>query len=606
MAQTQQYLTQAIRTAVLGMFATCLGNSALAEPAHGIAMYGEPALPPDFVSLPYANPDAPQGGRIIFGESGGYDSLRPFILKGRSVYGHRVYGYESLMGRSWDEPFTLYGLLAESVETGPNREWVEFTLRPEARFSDGSPVTVEDVLWSFETLGTKGHPRYHGAWKKVSSAEAVGPRTVRFTFNTDDQEIALIMGLRPILKKAWFEGREFEDSGMEAPIGSGPYVVEKAEAGTSLVLKKDPDWWGADLPFNQGLHNLDEIRYEFFSDGGVAFEAFRAGDTDSNREFNAAKWETAYDFPAIDAGDVVKSIIPHQRPSGITGFVMNTRRDLFKDWRVREALIQAFNFEFINAALNGGSQPRITSYYANSVLAMAPGAATGKVAELLEPFSADLLPGTLEGYTFPETDGSESNRRGIRTALRLLEEAGYTVQDGVLTGAEGPVKLTILLRSGAAQTSNIAEIYAESLKRLGIDVTLETVDSAQYKERTEVYDFDMAYYRRGLSLSPGNEQMLYWGKDGITNPGTRNWMGMDSPAAEAMIEAMLTSESQDDYRAAVHALDRVLTAGRYVIPIWYNPVSRIAHKSYLKFPETTQMYGDWIGFQPDVWWSEQE
>src|SRR6056297_1200980 len=368
-----------------------------AEKAHGIPMYGEPALPPDFVSLPYVNPDAPEGGRIALAEVGGYDSLHPFILKGSSVYGHRVYGYESLMGRSWDEPFTLYGLLAESVEVPEDRSWVEFTLRAEARFSDGAPVTVEDVLWSFETLGELGHPRYHGAWDKVDTAEATGPRTIRFTFNTEDRELPLILGLRPILRKADFEDRPFDASTLQPPIGSGPYVVGDFEPGRFLSLVKDPDWWGADLPFNRGLHNLGEIRYEWFGDGDVAFEAFRAGALDSTREFNISKWQTSYDFPAVEAGEVVKSLIPHDRPSGIAGFVMNTRRAPFDDWRVRDALIHAFNFEFINAA----TQPRITSYFSNSVLGMEDGPAEGRVRALLEPFAADLLPGALEGYSLP-------------------------------------------------------------------------------------------------------------------------------------------------------------------------------------------------------------
>ena len=577
------------------------------EPAHGIAMYGAPALPPDFVSLPYVNADAPQGGRIVLAEVGGYDSLHPFILKGSSVYGHRVYGYESLMGRSWDEPFTLYGLLAESVETPEDRSWVEFTLREEARFSDGSPVTVEDVLWSFETLGELGHPRYHGAWDKVESAEAVGPRTIRFTFNEDDRELPLILGLRPVLKKADFDDRPFDESTLDAPIGSGPYLVADFEPGRFLSLRKDPDWWGADLPFNRGQHNLDEIRYEWFGDGDVAFEAFRAGEIDSVREFNIAKWNTAYDFPAVQEGEIVKSLIAHQRPSGIAGFVMNTRRAPFDDWRVRDALIHAFNFEFINAAINGGEQPRITSYYSNSVLGMSDGPAEGRVGELLAPFAGDLLPGALEGYALPVSDGSEANRRNTRAAIGLLAEAGYTVQDGVMTSESGePLSIDILLTSGATQMINVADLYVEALARVGVDAQVVTVDSAQFKERTEAYDFDMTYYTRGLSLSPGNEQMLYWGCDGVETPGTRNWMGMCSPAAEAMIDAMLTAESQDDFRAAVKALDRVLTTGRYVVPIWHSPVTRLAHKAWLHYPEDrVQMYGDWIGFQPDVWWAER-
>jgi peptide/nickel transport system substrate-binding protein len=583
----------------------CAASIATAEPEHGIAMYGDPDLTPDFVSLPYVNPDAPKGGRIVFAETGGFDSLHPFILKGSAPYGWRTYGFETLMGRSWDEPFTLYGLLAESIETAPDRSWVEFTLRPEARFSDGSPVTAEDVLWSFETLGTLGHPRYHGSWQKIETSQISGPRSVRFTFNTQDNELPLILGLRPILKKADFADRPFDDSTLQAPVGSGPYVIADYEAGRFVTLKKDPDWWGVDLPFNRGQHNLDEIKYEFFTDGDVAFEAFRAGEVDSVREFNAAKWETNFNFPAVTSGEVVKSEIPNERPSGIAGWVMNTRKPVFQDWRVREALIHAFNFEFINAALNGGKQPRITSYFSNSVLGMSSGPASGAVRDLLLPFQAALLPGTLEGYTLPMSDGSLSNRANTRRALRLLAEAGYSVQNGRMADATGtPLTFDILLRSGANQPITIAELYSQSLERLGISANLVIVDGAQYKERTENYDFDMAYYLRSMSLSPGNEQTLYWGAQGVDTPGTRNWMGMNSPAAEAMIAAILTAQSQEDFRAATKALDRILTAGRYVVPIWYNPKSRIAHKSRLKYPENIAMYGDWIGFQPDIWWSE--
>ncbi|MEM1429247.1 MAG: extracellular solute-binding protein [Pseudomonadota bacterium] len=591
----------------IAALAACVLAPAVAaeEPAHGIAMYGAPALPPDFVSLPYVNPDAPKGGRIVLAEVGGYDSLHPFILKGASVYGHRVYGFESLLGRSWDEPFTLYGLLAESVETSPDRDWVAFTIREEARFSDGSPVTVEDVLWSFETLGTLGHPRYHGAWDKIATAEATGPRTVRFTFTEVDRELPLILGLRPILQKASFEGRPFDESSLEPPVGSGPYVVGDFEPGRFLSLVKDPDWWGADLPFNRGQHNLDEIRYEWFGDGDVAFEAFRAGEVDSVREFNISKWNTAYDFPAMQSGEVVRSLIPHSRPSGISGFVMNTRRAPFDDWRVRDALIHAFNFEFINAAINAGEQPRIASYFSNSVLGMSAEPAEGRVRTLLEPFASELLPGALDGYALPLSDGSEANRRNIRAAIRLLEEAGYTVQNGVMTSDDGiPLAFDLLLTSGSTQMINVGDLYVEALERIGVDATVVTVDSAQFKERTQAYDFDMTYYTRGLSLSPGNEQLLYWGCDGVTDEGTRNWMGMCSPAAEAMIAEMLTATSQEDFRAAVKALDRVLTTGRYVVPIWHSPVTRLAHKAWLTYPQDrVQMYGDWIGFQPDVWWA---
>ena len=595
-----------IKTVVVAFCLAALAQSAGAEPQHGIAMYGRPALPPDFVSLPYANPNAPKGGRIVFGEPGGFDSLNPYILKGTSPWGLGLHSVESLLGRSIDEPFTLYGLLAESVETDDARTWVEFTLRPEARFSDGSPVTIEDVMWSYETLGTSGHPRYRNTWSKVEKMEQTGERSVRFTFNIKDRELPLLMGMRPILNKAQWEGKDFADSSLDVPLGTGPYVVDSFEPGRFILFRRNPDYWGRDLPLNRGQNNFDEIRYDYFGDGDVVFQAFTGGETMSFRETNAAKWQSHYDFAAIRSGEVVKAEIPNQRPSGITGLVMNTRNPIFADWRVREAMILAFNFEFINQTLNGGTEPRITSYFSNSVLGMGHGPAEGRVAELLEPFAADLPPGTLEGYELPAGNPERAvDRRNLRKALALLEEAGWTVQDGILKNAEGqPFTFEILLASGNTGTHSVVDIYVEALKNIGIMPQVTAVDSAQYTERTNAYQFDMTWYTRALSLSPGNEQLLYWGADGVTEPGTRNWMGMNSPAAEAMVTAMVESRGQEEFIAATRALDRVLTAGRYVIPIWFSRVSRIAHSRHLHYPERLPLYGDWPGFQPEVWWHE--
>ncbi len=591
---------------IAGTAVFCAGI-AFAEPKHGIAMYGEPALPPDFVSLPYANPDAPKGGSIVLAEGGTFTSLNPYIRKGSVPWQLRFVGVESLMGRSYDEPFSLYGLLAESIETPEDRSWVEFTLREEARFSDGSPVTIEDVMWSYETLGTVGHPRYRGLWAKIETMEQTGPRSVKFTFNVEDRELALIAGMRPILKKDQWTDKDFGDSELaDVPITSAPYVVTDFEPGRYVTLTRNPDYWGKDLNFRQGTENIDEIRMEFYLDGSVQFEAFKAGESSLYREGNADKWETAYDFPRAVQGGITQSVIPHQRPTGITGFVMNTRRPMFADWRVRDAMIHAFNFEFINQINTNGRSERITSYFANSVLGMRAGPAEGRVAEFLQPFADELLPGAIDGYALPVSDGSERNRANMRTAARLLEDAGYAVQDGVLVNAQTgqPFKFEVLLKQGAAENAALMNIYKTALERLGIEMTIETLDPAQYKERTDTYDFDMTYYRRGLSLSPGNEQNLYWGSAGVENPGTRNWMGMNSPAAEAMIDRLLNSSSQDDFRAAARALDRILITGRYVIPIHSARVSRIAHDSRLKFPEYLPMYGDFIGFAPDVWWIE--
>ncbi|MCX7646564.1 MAG: extracellular solute-binding protein [Rhodobacteraceae bacterium] len=581
-------------------------TSARAEPRHGIAMYGEPALPPDFVSLPHANPDAPRGGRIVFGEGGSFDSLNPFILKGNAPYGVRIHTVETMMGRSYDEPFTLYCLLCESVEAPEDRSWVEFTLRPEARFSDGTPVTVEDVIWSYETVGTKGHPRFLTAWEKVASIEPVGERGVRITFSTKDRELPLIMGLRPVLKKAQWEGKAFDESSLEVPIGSGPYVIEAFEPGRYITFRRNPDYWGNALPFNRGQHNFEEIRYDYYGDTGVAFEAFKAGAVDVFREPNAAKWASAYDFPRVRSGAVLKAEIPHSRPSGLTGLVMNTRLPQFADWRVREAMIQAFNYEFISAQLNAGADPRSMSYFDNSPFAMGQGPAEGRVREILAAYADHLLPGALEGYTFPAGERGEANRAGIREAMRLMAEAGWTVQDGVMKDAAGqPFTFEIVLQQGSSEQAAIVDTYLEALARLGIRPTVTTIDSAQYTERINAYDFGMTWLSRVVSLSPGNEMRLYFGSNGVTEPGTRNWMGANSPAIDGLIDAMLAAPSQEEFTATVQALDRVLTSGRYIIPIWYAKVSRLAHDARLKYPERLPLYGDWPGFLPDVWWYEE-
>lgn len=578
-----------------------------AEPKHGIAMYGDPILPPDFVSLPHVNADAPKGGKIVFAEAGSYDSLHPVIRKGSAPWQLRFMLFESLMGRSYDEPFTLYGLLAESVETNDDRTWVEYTLREGTKFSDGSPLTIEDVMWSYEVLGTQGHPRYQGAWDKVETMEQTGPRSVKFTFNTEDRELPLILGMRPILKKTQWEGKDFEASGIDViPIGSSPYVIGDFEPGRYLILKRNPDYWGKDVPFMQGQANLDEIRFDYYGDGDVTFEAFKAGEATTYRETNLQKWATQFDFPAVQSGDIVLSDIPHQRPTGIMGYVMNTRRPAFSDIRVRDAMIHAFNFEFINQSINAGAKKRIQSYFHNSILGMEPGKpAEGLVRDMLMAYD-DLPDGALEGYTLPVSDGSARNRDGLRRAMDLMAEAGWTVQDGVMKNAEGqPFTFEILLNTGSSENRQEIDIFASALERLGIAPTITSVDSAQYTERTNVFDFDMAYYWRGLSLSPGNEQKLYWGSESADKEGTRNWMGVKSAAIDGLIDKMLNAAGQDEFRAATKALDRVLTAGRYVIPLGYTDLSHIAHVKELKYPERVPMYGDYLGFQPEIWWYEE-
>ena len=584
------------------------GLAVTAAPMHGISMYGDPALPPDFVSLPYSNPDAPKGGKIVLGNTGGFDSLNPFVRKGTAPWQLPFFTHETLMGRSWDEPFTLYGLLAESIEVAEDRSWVEFTLRPEARFADGSPVTAQDVIFSYDLLGSEGHPRYHGLRAQIDSITQTGPRSVRMAFNTENRELALLAGMRPILSKAQWEGRDFANAPLaDIPVGSGPYTVTDYQAGRQVTLTRNPEYWGKDVPFRRGTHNIDQIKLDFYGDANVLFEAFKAGEISAIREFNAESWDTQYDFPAIQRGDVVKSVFTHEKPSGMTGFVMNTRRAPFDDIRVREAMIAAFNFEYINETLTGGAQPRITSYFSNSPLAMTHGPAEGRVAELLAPFKDSLPEGALDGYALPASDGSARNRSGIRTAMKALQDAGYTAQDGTMRDANGKaLRFDILLSKGSTENMAIAELYIQALKRLGIAAAVEAVDDAQFVSRNAEFDFDMAIFRRALSLSPGNEQRYYWGSEAADQPGSRNMMGAKSPAIDAMIDRMVSATTAQDFIAATRALDLVLTAGRYVVPFWQFTQDRIAHVAQMKYPDHVPLYGDGPNYMPEVWWIETE
>lgn len=585
------------------------GAESVLKPSHGIAMYGSPHLPSDFTSLPYVNPNAPKGGSVVLGNSGRFNALNPFVQKGTTPWQMRFWGYESLMGRSQDEPFTLYGLLAESILTPPDRTWVEFTLRPQAQFWDGSPVTVEDVIWSYETLGTEGNLRYRSFWSAVDTIEQTGPRSVRLSFNTNNRELALIAGMRPILKKSQWEGRNFADApSNEVVIGSGPYMVSNFEMGRQVTFQRNEAYWGKDLPLRRGTNNLDTIKLDFFGDQTVLFEAFKAGDLSAIREFNASKWDRDYDFNRVQTGAVIKTNIANKIPSGMTGLAFNTRRDVLQDWRVRDALITAFNFEFINDALTGGRVSRISSYFSNSYLSMSHDPAEGGVAQLLSPFADDLPPGALEGYTLPISDGSARNRKNLRIARKQLEDAGWSVVDGLLRNASGhPFTLNVLLKNGnlgEEEMQKAVDLYRPALERLGITVNIDVVDSAQYVERQAAFDYDMIFIRRALSLSPGNEQRLYWGSETANQPSSRNLSGIHVPAIDAMITTMLSTDDQSEFTSAVRALDRLLMAGRYVIPIWHYANSRIAHDQTLHAPSNPPIYGDGIYYFPEIWWSE--
>jgi peptide/nickel transport system substrate-binding protein len=563
-------------------------------------MHGKPLEAEGFTHFSYANPDAPKGGRVIFAVQGSFDSLNPLIVKGAPAEGAREYIYESLLARANDEPFSLYGLIAESVETPADRSFVEFTLRPEAKFSDGVPITVEDVIFSHALLRDHGRPNHRSYYKKVAKVEQTGPRKVRFTFDGGgDREMPLIIGLMPVLPRHLIDPEQFEKTSLAPPIGSGPYTVANVDPGKSILFKRDPGYWGRDLPVNRGLYNFDEIRFDYYRDGGSMFEAFKSGLVRLRDEDDPTRWTEGYTFPAIRDGRVVKEALLVETPAGMSALVFNTRRPLFADRRVREALIKLFDFEWVNRTLYHGQYARTESYFARSDLSSHGRSADQAERTLLAPFAEDVKPSIMDGsFAFPVSDGSGENREGRIEALQLLEAAGYQLTDGKLIKAATGEPFEFEILAATRSQERLLLTYARALKQVGIEARIRQVDSAQYQRRKQTYDFDMIQYFWPVSLSPGNEQSFRWGSEAAVTEGSFNYPGVQSSGVDAMIEAMLKAEDRTDFVSAVRALDRVLLSGDYVIPLFHLPRQWVAHWSDLKRPETTPLYG----YQIDTWW----
>lgn len=568
-------------------------------PQHGIAMHGTPKYPADFTRFDYVNDRAPLGGEIKLAAIGGFDSLNPMIVRGSSAAGIRWHVFESLMGRAYDEPFSLYGLLAETITTPDDRSWVEFTLRPEARFSDGQPVTVDDVIFTVETLRDQGRPNHKFYYGKVASMEKTGDRTVRLTFTDEgDREMPLIMGLMPILPKHVYEGQDFTRTGLTPMIGSGPYTIGNVDPGSSITFVRNPDYWGKDVAVARGHNNFDRIRYDYFRDANASFEAFKSGEYTLRIEDDPTRWSTGYDVPAVKDGRIIREQLKMSTPSGMRALVFNTRRDTFSDIKVRKALGLMFDFEWINKNLFYGLYTRTQSFYDNSDLSSAGRPASPAEKALLAPFPDAVTPEIMaSGYVAPRTDGSGRNRSQMRDALALLKEAGYTVQDAKLVDASG-AQFAFEILVASPEDERLALTFARNLERLGIDAKIRNVDSSQYQQRRQTYDFDMIFNFWSASLSPGNEQSFYWGGDSADTDGTRNYMGVKSEAVDAMIAAMLEAREREDFVTAVRALDRVLLSGHYVIPLYHAPDQWVARWNNLDHP---QVQPNFVRF--DTWWA---
>lgn len=569
-------------------------------PAHAIAMHGEPDLAPGFSAYPYVNPDAPKGGRVTLATSGSFDNLNPTIVRGEHVQGIREFVVESLMSRSLDEPFTLYGLIAREISVPDDRSEVTFHLDPRARFSDGTPVTAKDVLFSHRILRDKGRPNYRTYYRKVATAEAPDDHTVHFVFeNADDRELPLILGLMPILPSHLIDPDRFEETSLAPIVGSGPYVIANVSPGRSITYKRNPDYWARDLAVSRGRFNFDEIRFDYYREGSAQFEAFRTGAVDLRNEDDPAVWAKGYDFPAARDGRVNREEIPIALPAGMNGLVFNTRRAMFADPRVREALIHLFNFEWINKSFFHGLYKRTESFFERSMLSSAGKPADAGERELLAPFPDAVRPDILDGtYRVPESDGTPHNRANARKAYEMLEAAGYTLKNRRLIHTETGRPLTFEILASNISQERLLGAFVGDLAKIGVTARIRVVDSAQYQQRLRSYDFDMVQFTWPSSLSPGNEQLFRWSSKVADQPGSFNYAGVENPAVDAMIAAMLAAEGEEDFVSAVRALDRVLLSGNYVIPLFHPPAQWVASWRRLAHPEKTPL----SGFNLDTWW----
>lgn len=572
--------------------------SAVAEPRHGLAMHGETKYGPDFKHFDYVNPNAPKGGDVKLATTGSFDSFNGFIIKGEAAAG--IGGiYDTLLVSSADEAFTEYGLLAETVETPQDRSWVQFVLRKEARWHDGKPITADDVIWTFNTLIEKGQPFYRFYYGSIERAEKIDERTVKFTFKPgENRELPLIMGQIAVLPKHYWQDRDFSKTTLKPPLGSGAYKIDSFEPGRFVKYKRVANYWGRNLPVNVGKDNFDTMRYDYYRDATVQVEAFKAGEFDYRSENASKSWATAYDFPALDKGLVIKEEIKHNRGSGMQGYIYNTRRVLFSDPKVRQALAYAFDFEWSNRNLFYSQYKRTRSYFDNSELT-AKGLPGADELAILTPYRGRIPDEIFTAeYNPPRTKGDGRIRTNLKAGDALLKEAGWIIKDKKRVHSEtGQVlEFEIMLVSPTLERVTLPMI--KNLERLGVKARVRTVDTAQYLRRLETFDFDVITFVFGQSLSPGNEQRGYWGGEAAGQNGSRNFIGIKDPVIDELVEKLIAAPDRKSLIAHTRALDRVLQWGHYVIPHWHLDYDRLVFWNKFQRPETTPLRG----VQFSTWW----
>ncbi len=588
------------------LFLLAFPAAVVAGPLHGIAMHGAPSLPPSYRSFSYVKPDVKKGGEINYGVVGTFDSLNPFILKSMRTtarglwdpdYGNLV--FESLMQRSRDEAFSVYGLLAETVEWDEARSFIQFNLNPDAKWSDGQPVTPEDVIFTFQLLRDKGRTPFSKRLDTVARMEKIGQHGVRFTFNDKaDRETPLILALSPVLPRHATRTDTFDTSSMDIPVGSGPYRITSVNPGNSIRFERDPGYWGKDLPSKTGFDNYDEINVTYFLQENALFEAFKKGDVDIYQDGSPIHWARAYDFPAVKSGAVVRQEFKPQLPSGMTGFVFNTRRPVFADIRVREGLSLAFDFEWANKNLFEGAYERTQSFWQNSMLSSYHLPASDAEKALLGPALAKVEPALVDGsYSLPVSDASGRDRKILRQAVDLLKSAGYSIKGSQMVDALGkPLAFEIMTQN--IDQEKLALAYQRSLKLIGVNAAIRTVDDSQYQSRSISFDYDMILKSFTSSLSPGVEQIGRWGSSTRDRQGSENFAGVADPDIDRLIDAILRARSDAEFQTAIRAYDRLLISGHYLVPLYFSPLQRVACRARIGHPDKLPLYG----IQLSTWW----
>ena len=592
--------------ALAALLAASLAAPAIGEDgitrSHGLSLFGDLKYAPDFKHFDYVNPEAPRGGTVRYATVGTFDTLNPFTLKGVPAAGVVVL-FDTLMARAEDEPASEYGLVAESAEVPRDRTWVQYNLRKEARFQDGTPITPEDVIWTFDTLKAQGHPRYHLYYADVLKAEKVGERSVKFSFRTgENRELPTIVGEMPVLSKRYWQERDFAKTTLDMPLGSGPYKIDSFETGRSIAYRRVADYWGKDLPVNRGRYNFDVIRYDYYRDGSVALEAFKAGQYDVRVENSAKNWATGYDSPALRDRLFTMENIPNKVPTGMQGFGYNTRRPFFADRRVREALGYLFDFEWANKNLFYGAYARTESYFSNSELASS-GLPSAEELKILDRYKGQIPDEVFTtAYQAPKTDGSGNIRDNMRRALQLLKQAGWSVKGEKLVDDKTGEPLAFEFLLDQPEFERIVLPFIQNLQRIGIAARLRTVDPAQYENRIKSFDYDMTVVLVPESLSPGNEQREFWGSAAADENGSPNYMGVKSKAVDDLVDLIINAPDRQGLVTRVRALDRVLLHSHYVIPSWHLTSFRVASWDKFSRPKISPPYA----LALDAWWIDPQ